>query len=44
MLINLNYKPLIFLHRRHKSAIISNLPVYYTPYKMNDDWFFYGLV
>lgn len=40
ILINLNYKPLIFLHRRHKNTIISNLPVYYTPYKMNDDWFF----
>ena len=39
-LLNLNLKPLIFLHRRHKNSSISNLPIYYTPYKMNDDWFF----
>lgn len=40
ILIDLNYKPLIFLHRRHKNKDISNLPIYYTPFKMNDDWFF----
>lgn len=39
-LISLNYNPLIFLHRRHKNKIIKDIPIYYTPFNMNDDWFF----
>ena len=39
-LLSLNYTPLIFLHRRHKNKIIKDLPIYYTPFNMNDDWFF----
>ena len=45
-------KCLIFLHIRHKKNlnksnykdqaknILNKLPIFYTPYKMNDDWFF----
>lgn len=46
------YNPLIFIHIRHSKYIknlseynkicdiINKLPIYWTPYKMNDDWFF----
>ena len=39
-LINDGYNPLIFLHRRHKSNNTNKLNIFYTPYRMNDDWFF----
>ena len=51
--LQLKYKPLIFMHQRHKNnikklgkhsneanSIIKELDIYFTPYKMNDDWFF----
>jgi hypothetical protein len=45
----LNYNPLIILHKRHKkfppkqevvTYILNKMNIYYTPYKMNDDYFF----
>lgn len=43
-------KPLIFIHKRHKKFInnnlnelknlVNSLNIYYTPYCMDDDWFF----
>ena len=47
-----NYNPLIFMHIRHQkninklklskeaNKILNKLTIYFTPYKMNDDWFF----
>ena len=45
----LKYNPLVILHKRHKkfvpdqkivTYILNKMNIYYTPYKMNDDYFF----
>lgn len=45
----LNYTPLVILHKRHKkfipeqkvvTYILNKMNIYYTPFKMNDDYFF----